>query len=256
MFEDVVVALDGSDARPAVLWVAEALARPHATSVTLLSVADREDAAAVQAYLDEIAAATASSTTIELLTDGDPAERIAAWAAGREGCVLCMASHARRPLAETLLGSVTASVVHAAVAPVVVAGPQLQPPDRGRFSDVVVAVDGSTFAEQALPIAVGAALALDVRLHVIEVRDPRDGSDDFVEATARRCRMPEDRKEAHVVLAEHPAAGIVDYASSLVSPLLVMSTHARGPVSRTVLGSVAAKVIRTAHFPVLLVRPS
>jgi nucleotide-binding universal stress UspA family protein len=37
--------------------------------------------------------------------------------------------------------------------------------------------------------------------------------------------------------------------------LVVMATHGRGGLKRTLLGSTADKVIRSAHTPVLVRRP-
>jgi nucleotide-binding universal stress UspA family protein len=52
-----------------------------------------------------------------------------------------------------------------------------------------------------------------------------------------------------------PAQEIVDYAEREGMDLIAMSTHGRSGVSRWILGSVADKVLRGTHLPVMLVRP-
>jgi len=51
-------------------------------------------------------------------------------------------------------------------------------------------------------------------------------------------------------------AGIVEAAEVLETDLIVMSTHGRTELARTMLGSVAESVVRTASCPVLLARQS
>jgi nucleotide-binding universal stress UspA family protein len=53
-----------------------------------------------------------------------------------------------------------------------------------------------------------------------------------------------------------PASEIIDQAHAAPGALVVMSSHGRSGLGRTVLGSVADRVIRTAEAPVLLVRGS
>lgn len=51
-----------------------------------------------------------------------------------------------------------------------------------------------------------------------------------------------------------PAVEIVRFAKDRQVSLIVMGTHGRGPVWHMLLGSVAEKVVRHAHCPVLTVR--
>lgn len=57
-----------------------------------------------------------------------------------------------------------------------------------------------------------------------------------------------------VMMSPTPAAAIVSYADEHGIDLIVMGTHGRGAVAHLLLGSVAEKVVRTAHCPVLTVR--
>jgi nucleotide-binding universal stress UspA family protein len=57
-----------------------------------------------------------------------------------------------------------------------------------------------------------------------------------------------------VVMSATPASAIVSYADEHRVDLIVMGTHGRSAVANLLLGSVAEKVVRTAHCPVLTVR--
>jgi nucleotide-binding universal stress UspA family protein len=53
-----------------------------------------------------------------------------------------------------------------------------------------------------------------------------------------------------------PAAEIVSYARSAGMDLVVVGTHGRTGLEHALMGSVAERVVRRAHCPVLTVRPS
>jgi nucleotide-binding universal stress UspA family protein len=51
-----------------------------------------------------------------------------------------------------------------------------------------------------------------------------------------------------------PAEEIIDFATDVQADLIAMCTHGRTGLARWAYGSVAEKVVRHAHSPVLLVR--
>ncbi len=51
-----------------------------------------------------------------------------------------------------------------------------------------------------------------------------------------------------------PSTKIVDYADQLKADLIVMPSHGRKGVSRFLLGSVAERVVRLSHCPVLILK--
>ena len=51
-----------------------------------------------------------------------------------------------------------------------------------------------------------------------------------------------------------PSSEIIDYAKEIDADLIVIPTHGRSGLLRFFLGSVAERVIRFAHCPVLVVR--
>jgi nucleotide-binding universal stress UspA family protein len=69
---------------------------------------------------------------------------------------------------------------------------------------------------------------------------------------------PEERaryRVTTVLRTGSPFVEIVRYAREESMDLIVLGTHGRGPIAHMLLGSVAERVVRKAHCPVLTVRP-
>ena len=128
--------------------------------------------------------------------------------------------------------------------------------ERQRIGVIVVPLDGSALAEEALPHAVLLARKLDVPLRLLRVV-PEDATPEvgaearaYVEDVAKRLAVA-----AHgEIRYGDPAGEIIDYVQEQPDPLIVMTTHGRGGVGRWISGSVADKVVRHAGVPVLLLR--
>src|SRR5690606_23485482 len=54
---------------------------------------------------------------------------------------------------------------------------------------------------------------------------------------------------------DYPAQAVIQLANDLEADMVVVGTHGRQGFRRFLLGSVAEGVVRTAHCPVLVVRP-
>jgi len=138
---------------------------------------------------------------------------------------------------------------------------------------ILVPLDGSPFAEHALPLALSLARRTGATLHLAQVHVPVlyvDGPmllDDslnraslereraYLDALTQRLRE-QTKAPIHPVM---PIGGVADelieQARLCATDLIVMTTHGRGALSRFWLGSVADELIRHAPAPVLLVRP-
>lgn len=145
----------------------------------------------------------------------------------------------------------------------------------GPFALVVVPLDGSPFAEHALPCAAAIARAARARLRLVLVHQlpppPTDRESlkiyTSLEVAVRRSQRAYLREVASrlrqrwglQVTAVSPDGPIgptvLRYIREAGADLVVMSTHGRGALGRALLGSVADEVVRTATVPVLLVRP-
>lgn len=146
-----------------------------------------------------------------------------------------------------------------------------------RFT-IVVGIDFSETGDLALDQALELANRRDdADVHVLYVEDeltaarvPAAGAiksetDDMLERVQKRAsdRLVDLSKRAapkmrHVVAHARrgsPADQVVQLAVHLDADLIVVGTHGRRGVSRFLMGSVAERVMRMAHCPVLVVRP-
>ncbi|HUF36327.1 MAG TPA: universal stress protein [Gemmatimonadales bacterium] len=145
----------------------------------------------------------------------------------------------------------------------------------GRFNLVVVPLDGSHWAEHALPCAAAVARAAKARLRLVLVHQlpppPTDRASlkiyTSLEVAVRKNQRGYLKKVAArlregwgipvtSVSPEGPVGPtLVRFLDELGADLVVMATHGRGALGRALLGSVADHVVRAARVPVLLVRP-
>jgi nucleotide-binding universal stress UspA family protein len=116
---------------------------------------------------------------------------------------------------------------------------------------------------------------LQEKIQEVEERMNQEASD-YLEGVANRFRSKDLRVQTQVALSDRPASAVLHAAehTEFHSPdelaarptsnvgqepqtvdLIALETHGRRGLSRLVLGSVADKVIRGAHIPVLVHRP-
>jgi nucleotide-binding universal stress UspA family protein len=141
---------------------------------------------------------------------------------------------------------------------------------------IMVPLDGSTFAEAALPTAFALARRHGSAVHLVRVHEPQspvagpDGAaiydpaiEQELELKARRYldvmaawTDGDDRARAVTAYLHGPVTECLStYVRDEAIDLVVMTTHARGGVRRALLGSVADGLVRHSLAPVLLVRP-
>jgi len=144
------------------------------------------------------------------------------------------------------------------------------------YKKIMITLDGSDFAAQALPHAEMLAQNLGAELILFRVvQDARDYTEPIEEGyyrliEERRQRVADDAmnrmnelvdrlKLQHinaqaVIEVGHPAARIVDYAREHNVDLIVICTHGRTGLARWVYGSVAHSVLQHAPCSVFLIR--
>jgi nucleotide-binding universal stress UspA family protein len=207
---------------------------------------------------------------------GAPAEVIVETARRCQAALIVMATHGYSGIKRWALGSVADKVLHAAATPVFLvrgsAEPALIAPPLRR---VMVPLDGSALARQALPAAVELAARAGAELLLLTAVvpplkvDPGQISpllraDDMLPALRERL-MHElgdlageiERKQVRVrplAVTGYPAEAIIDEAARRGVDLIVMATHGYGGLRRWALGSVADKVLHATRTPLLLVR--
>ncbi len=134
---------------------------------------------------------------------------------------------------------------------------------------ILVPLDGTTFSEQALPLASALALRTGaaVDLAMVEVPSPvafpdvtflqplKDAELAWLEGSAQKVRAAGVADVSTHVLEGVVPEALEEHRVRRGADITVMSTHGRGPVARSWLGSVADHFVRTTEGPVLLVRP-
>ncbi len=121
---------------------------------------------------------------------------------------------------------------------------------------VIVPLDGSDLAEQALPYAEAIARKANAPLHLMRVVPPDAQASAETEARdylREQAKNYGDRVQISVRMGQ-PADQIVDGADEMTDPVVVMTTHGRSGIGRWLYGSVADRVVRGSGAPVLLIR--
>jgi nucleotide-binding universal stress UspA family protein len=132
--------------------------------------------------------------------------------------------------------------------------------DVPRFRVVVVATDLSEFGNHAVPYGYSLLGDRGGEVHLVHVRDEdHEGTD--LAALQQRMQallLPNQPKAAariHIVSGDDTARVIGETAERLGADVVVIASHARGGITRALLGSVADKLLRTCRRPVLVLRP-
>ena len=141
---------------------------------------------------------------------------------------------------------------------------------------ILVPLDGSVFAEQALETGVSLAAKAGAVLHLVSVHEPmpvaampiempvafsdfdersRDNLAEYLESVSARVRAGRDLTVTTGVITGRAARSLCEYVEAQRVDLVVMSTHGRGGPSRWWLGSVADGMLRHLSTPILLLHP-
>jgi len=135
---------------------------------------------------------------------------------------------------------------------------------------LMVPLDGSRFAEAALPLAalLAGRTGAKVRLALVHVPQTPPGADaagmdvavqererGYLASTASRLDPAGVVVPELIQLEGQPGVALAEELERRPVDVVVMATHGRGAVSRLWLGSVADYLIRHLHVPVLLARP-
>jgi nucleotide-binding universal stress UspA family protein len=144
------------------------------------------------------------------------------------------------------------------------------------YRSLLVPLDGSAFAEQALPMAAELAARSGASLHIVLVHNstavvPGPGEPVVLDpAIEHQVRLQEEAYLGSVsgplssdgrfpvvtrLLEGRAAHTIAEYARSSAIDLVVLTTHGRGVLSRFWIGSVADRLVRQLDQPMLLIRP-
>jgi len=140
------------------------------------------------------------------------------------------------------------------------------------YKRILIPLDGSALAEQALPHAIAQARNFEAELVLLRVLAPLPSSPLLGEVARGRAqaslnasageylervvaRVRENNIPVRVATVEgSPHVNVIQFAEANEVDLIVMSTRGQSGLSRWLMGSVADRVVRGATVPVLLVR--
>lgn len=142
---------------------------------------------------------------------------------------------------------------------------------------VVIPLDGSHFAEHAIPHAIAIARRAGATVELVSVSPPpfssthvrgvriledadlRAGAaahERYLDDVSRRIRERYGMPCSQVVLVGAVFECLVEHVAATKPDLVVMTTHGGGSSSQSWLGSVTDRMVRDATVPLALVRPS
>jgi nucleotide-binding universal stress UspA family protein len=200
---------------------------------------------------------------------GPPEHSICAFAHEQADLVV-ISSHGRSGLLQLALGSVAEAIARTSTVPTLIfhvediahTGATLPTP-----LVLLVALDGSPFAETALPPAMTVARALHAEIMLLRVihsstadaradRADIDAARGYLETVQHQIIAQGIAAQTSVAMGD-PAFQILQVARRERHPadIVALTTHSRTGLDRVFLGSVAEQVLHTLHRPLLLVHP-
>jgi nucleotide-binding universal stress UspA family protein len=251
---------------------------PQGASTTRLRPKDvdhlAEEEIRLERYLEGLKATFETTRVSVDVRLGDPAEEILEAAESIPGTGIVMASHGRSGIGRMFIGSVAHRVLQASHVPVfLIRASEDSRAEYGKqkVNHVAIPLDGSKLAEQALdrandmfrnnvrytlirivePVAPGQAYASDTIANY--EREAREVADEYLHEVSERLMSQGAAMSADVRVTQ-PASGIRQVADEFGADLIAMSTHGRSGMGRFIMGSIAERVLRDAHRPVMLVR--
>jgi nucleotide-binding universal stress UspA family protein len=246
-----------------------------------------------QAYLKEVTKRLADATAVAVrsaLLEIPVADSLCEYAKSAGADLMVMTTHGRGPMARAWLGSVADELVRKAPIPILLTRPQEQGPSLDQapvFRRVVIPLDGSSFAEQALNPALALGSLTEAEYVLVRVIEPmiRGGHMEtlltsppsepgivrrlellheeekatagaYLEKIAQQLKSQGHRAETRVIVNEQAAIALLDVAKEVRADAIALCTHGRRGLSRLFLGSVADKILRGASVPMLVQRPA
>jgi nucleotide-binding universal stress UspA family protein len=281
----LIVPLDQSELSLSALPIARQLAQSTGAEMTLVSVAPDNSSPDATRDLAEALQAIAATVRAEghevhvTVRIGDVAPQIVQLVHETEADLVIMATRGRSGAGRMLLGSVSDQILGSSDVPVVLLHANGHTVEG--LHTMVVAVDGTPGGALALGTAVPLARASAAELVLVRAtvplplwlyeptlgintgplidpmwdEDARRVAETYAESLAGRLQTAGVKARGRGVSGQ-PAAAILSVADDVDADLIVMSTHGRTGVVRSLLGSVADEVVRQSRRPVLLVRRS
>ena len=246
---------------------------------------DRERRTAEASYLAEIVDRSESRPPVTLSTaliDGLAATALTEEANTWRADLVVMASHGRGPLSRWWLGSVADYLIRHVHVPILLLRPRDGvdwPATDLHLRTILVPLDQSVSGEAILEPVIAFAKLFDAKVELVHVVEPviglqptafpyplppnvelddrdRTEAQVYLDRVAERVRASGVGVVAKVTFGPSIATGLLELAEEDHCDMVALATHGAGGLKRALVGSVADKVIRGLHKPVLILRPT
>jgi nucleotide-binding universal stress UspA family protein len=258
----ILVPLDDSIQAQRVLRYVRVLVRASDGHVKLVRATDVEDDTSFNSLAANAARMQDAGISVEwsVASGIDATTAITREASEWQPDLIAMSSRSESALDRWLNGSVTDDIVKAAHVPVLVVPPNwVDPAPRNRPVRILVPMDGSRFAEQALGAVVRLAILLTAEVMLVRVVHGEaevNGANDYLQRLIAEFEsaLPDRRLDSRVVHGV-PAAAITQAALDLQVDAIAMTTRARGGLARALSGNTAVTVLEHSQVPLLIFGP-
>jgi nucleotide-binding universal stress UspA family protein len=293
-FRRILVPLDGSAQAERAMSTAEMICRAYGASLSLVSVLQPkgllpffaptrdQDQDAIdsergrrEVYLSQVAQqvyAHGNSIQVDYTVDFGPvAVEINSLACQAGADLIVMSSSRHLQIRRWLVNGVINEMAHSVNKPILLVPAAKTNSETPQLKKLLVALDGSEFAERVLPYAQALARDFDGQILLLSVpevpetwkygamgeaveklRAETEGAmRQYLEGIATPLRQAGMHVDA-MVTGSGPARTIVAVAESEGVDLIMLATHGRGGMERLFMGSVADRVLQNTRRPVFL----
>jgi nucleotide-binding universal stress UspA family protein len=290
----VYVPLDGSTLSKQAVNVGEMLTRACGGTLHLIhileesaasesrpprAIADRQIA---ERYLNGLVAKLPDDIDADTrIIRGNATEELLRISRENPDAIIAMSTHGRGGLGRLMFGSVADKVLRGAASPVALVRNSGQETST-QLRTVLVPLDGSPLAEEALPLAEQLARATDATISLVRVTETFWDSTLLVDVPEAAYLSPEQVNDYEAqALADaraylndiatdlrakglrvvwevrigRPAEEITRVAETTTADLILISTHGRGGLRRWALGSVTNELLHRGTTPILAIPP-
>lgn len=285
MYENIVVAFDGSDYSKAALLEASNWIKRHGGSAVLVHAVfyDEEEFGTIPEQLEkrktfgkricyqakEEVSASLGINIESIICEGDPPDTIVEIANAKKADLIAIGTHGRKGIKRLLVGSVTSAVIAGAHCDVLVVKKPCTT-CKGIYESILVPFDGSHLSKKAVSRACALVKSEGSDVTVLYVIPRYEEMIDFVKSDSIKRRL---RQEALKIIESakdiasadgitvnaviedgYPSDSIINSAIKLKTDLIIIGSYGWQGINKAIIGSNTERVIMDASCPVLAVR--